>query len=241
MKASPADQARLLEVQADDARLDGLAHRRRTLPVLAEIARLSGEISALDGRLAEASTVMGDLARAQAKAENETAPVRSRLDRNNARLASGQGSAKDLQAMSSENESLHRRISVLEDAELAVLEQLEQAESGRAEFAAAADGLRAEFARATDQRDAGFADIDDDTAQIRPRREAVAAQLPADLSALYERKRTSSGGVGAAALVDGRCGGCRLQLNVSELTAIRAAPADAVLECDECGRILVRS
>lgn len=67
MKASPADQARLLEVQADDARLDGLAHRRWTLPVLAEIARLSGEISALDGRLADASTVVADLTRAQAR------------------------------------------------------------------------------------------------------------------------------------------------------------------------------
>jgi predicted nucleic acid-binding Zn-ribbon protein len=116
--------------------------------------------------------------------------------------------------MSSENESLHRRISVLEDAELEVLDQLEQAESARAEHAA--DGLRAELARATAARD---------------------AELPATLSALYERKRSSSGGVGAAALVDGRCGGCRLQLNVSELTAIRTAPADEVLEC---GRILVR-
>lgn len=240
MKASPADQARLLEVQADDTRLDGLAHRRRTFPALSEIARLTAEISALHDRLAESATALGDLTRAQSKAENETTPVRGRLDRNNARLASGQGSAKDLQAMSSENESLHRRISVLEEAELEVMEQLEQAQSTQAELAAAADGLQAGLSRAAELRDAAFADLDDETARVRPRREAAAAQLPAELSALYERTRKSSGGVGAAALVDGRCGGCRLELNVSELNAIRAAAPDEVLECDECGRILVR-
>ncbi len=240
MKASPADQTRLLEVQADDTRLAGLAHRRRALPVLAEIARLTAEMGALQGRLAEVATEVGDLTRAQSRAENEVAPVRTRLDRNNARLASGQGSAKDLQAMSSENESLHRRISVLEEAELEVMEQLEQVQSVQAELAAVHDGLAAELARAGELRDAAFADLDDEIAQVRPRREAAAAQLPADLSALYERKRTSSGGVGAAALVGGRCGGCRLELNVSELNEIRAAAPDEVLECDECGRILVR-
>ena len=208
--------------------------------MLAEIARLTGEIGALDGRLAEAATEVGDLTRAQSRAENDTAPVRARLDRNNTRLASGQGSAKDLQAMSSENESLHRRIGVLEEAELEVMEQLEQAQSAQAELAAARDGLGAELARAAELRDAGFADLDDEAARVRPRRDALAAQLPADLAALYERKRKASGGVGAAALVDGRCGGCRLQLNVAELNEIRAAAPDEVLECDECGRILVR-
>lgn len=241
MKASPADQARLLEVQADDARLDAIAHRRRTLPVLADIARLSGEIGALAGRLGEASTRAGDLSRAASKAEGDTATVRARLDRNNARLASGQGSAKDLQAMSQENTNLDRRIGVLEEAELEVMEQLEEARSAQAELAATRDGLVAELDRATEQRDAAQADLDDDAARVRPHRDALAAQLPADLLASYERKRRSSGGVGAAALVDGRCGGCRLQLNVSELNAIRAAPADEVLECDECGRILVRA
>ena len=39
------------------------------------------------------------------------------------------------------------------------------------------------------------------------------ADLPADLVALYERIRESSGGMGAALLAAGRCGGCRLELS----------------------------
>lgn len=241
MKASPADQARLLEVQADDARLDGLAHRRRTHPALAEIGRLTAENSALDARLGETTTRVGDLTRSQTKAEAETSVVRARLDRNNARLASGEGFAKDLQAISNENISLDRRIATLEEAELEVMEQLEQAQAEQAEVLGQQDALTAGIDRAGELRDAAFVDLDADTARVRPHRAALAAQLPADLLALYERKRRSSGGVGAAALVGGRCGGCRLELNMSELGALRAAPVDEVGECDECGRILVRT
>lgn len=241
MKASPAEQVRLLEVQADDTRLDGLAHRRRTLPTLTDIARMAGEISALDDRVGAAETRVADLGRTATRAEGDTATVRSRLDRNNVRLASGQGSAKDLQAMSTENTSLDRRIAVLEEAELEVLEELEQVRSTRSELVGERDRLAADLAGAEGSRDAAFAEIDDRVAEIRPRRDVAAGQLPADLVAVYTRKRASSGGVGAAELVDGRCQGCRLELNMAELRAIRAAPPDEVLECEECDRILVRT
>ena len=38
-----------------------------------------------------------------------------------------------------------------------------------------------------------------------------------------------------------RCEGCRLELNPTDLGRMRAAGADAVLRCEECGRILVRT
>ncbi len=241
MKASPADQIRLLEVQADDARLDALANRRRTLPALAEISRLTREITDLDSRIGSAQTDVSDLTRSQTKASNETGVVRARLDRNNVRLSAGTGSAKDLQATSSENVSLHRRIAVLEEAELEVMEQVEVAESTLAELRTTRDGSAVALADAEQQRDAAFADLDDDLGRVRPHREQAAAQLPEQLATRYERIRASAGGVGAAQLADGRCTGCRLQLNVSELATIRNADPDEVLECDECGRILVRA
>ena len=38
-----------------------------------------------------------------------------------------------------------------------------------------------------------------------------------------------------------RCEGCRLELSGSELGEVRAAKAEAVLRCDNCRRILVRT
>jgi predicted nucleic acid-binding Zn-ribbon protein len=64
--------------------------------------------------------------------------------------------------------------------------------------------------------------------------------LPADLAATYERLRSQLGGIGAAKLVGSSCGGCHLALPATELDRIRHAAPDALVYCDQCGRILVR-
>jgi predicted nucleic acid-binding Zn-ribbon protein len=53
--------------------------------------------------------------------------------------------------------------------------------------------------------------------------------------------RESKGGVGAALLQHRRCGGCQLGIDAAELATIKAAPADEVVRCEECSRILVRT
>ena len=75
----------------------------------------------------------------------------------------------------------------------------------------------------------------------RPARRARRPRWPTDLLALYEKLRARTGGVGAAALRQRRCEGCRLELNSAELRPAARAAADEVLRCEECGRILVRT
>jgi len=48
-------------------------------------------------------------------------------------------------------------------------------------------------------------------------------------------------GMGAALLRLGRCEACRLEFSAQELSRIRTAPADEVIRCEECRRILVRT
>jgi predicted nucleic acid-binding Zn-ribbon protein len=38
-----------------------------------------------------------------------------------------------------------------------------------------------------------------------------------------------------------RCEGCRIELSGSALAAVASAPADEVMRCEECRRILVRT
>ena len=83
--------------------------------------------------------------------------------------------------------------------------------------------------------------LEDTLAQAERERAPLAEQLPADLLALYERLRSSKGGIGAALLRRRECEGCRLTLNASDLATIAATPADRVVRCEECGRILVRT
>jgi len=69
----------------------------------------------------------------------------------------------------------------------------------------------------------------------------VSTHLPDPLVALYDKVRAGHGGVGAAALVRRQCQGCRLQLNAGDVAELAKAPADEVLRCPECDRILVRT
>ena len=78
-------------------------------------------------------------------------------------------------------------------------------------------------------------------AVLTERRTGVAAELPADLVTIYTKLRERLGGIGAGELVGKRCMGCRMELNPADLSTIAAAPPDAVLRCEECGRILVRT
>ena len=239
--AAPQDQWRLLDVQAHDTRLAQLAHRRRTLPEHAELERLGRRRRALADELVVARTAASDLRRELAKAEADVEQVRSRVVRNEARLDAGRGSAKDLQALQHELGTLGERQSVLEDAELEVMQRLETAEAGGGELEKQLVGVDAEIGAVEGRRDATLAAIDTEAATEQSARAAAAAGVPAELLALYEKIRNASGGVGAARLYQRRCEGCRLELTPTDLGRFRSAGEDAVLRCEECGRILVRT
>ena len=64
-----------------------------------------------------------------------------------------------------------------------------------------------------------------------------ASQSLGDLASVERRLRQL---FAAAKLEAGSCRGCHLQLSAVELDRIRKLPADAIVHCVECGRILVR-
>ncbi|MCR6690332.1 C4-type zinc ribbon domain-containing protein [Cellulomonas sp.] len=237
--APAADQRRLLDVQALDTRLDQIAHRRRTLPELARIAELDAQLADLHTALVTSQTAVADLRRELAKAEADVQQVRDRAARDQARLDSGQGSPKDLQALQHELESLARRQGDLEEVELEVMERLDAHEGTLTEVTSAHTQLVASKTAVEAERDAALAQLDAEAEQVRADRAARAGGLDAGLVTLYDRLRGQLG-TGAAALRGRRCEGCRLELNPLDLDGIKAKGPDVVVRCEECGRILVR-
>lgn len=242
IRAEPTAQARLLDVQAIDTALAQLEHRRRTLPEHAEIARLQADQTALESSLVAADTAVSDLELEQAQAERDLQPVRERLIRNQQRIAAGSvADPKALAAMVEEVEHLKKRINDLEDAELDVMEQLETETSGQAILRARAAALSETLSSLSAKRDAQLSELAADVAERRAERAGLTPELPAPLLALYVKVGASHGGVGAAELRQGRCTGCQLDINAADLRVFRAAPADEVLRCEECSRILIRT
>ncbi len=242
MQADPRTQLRLLDLQTIDTDIARLRHRRASLPELAGIAEGQKRRSRILEAQVAAKTRVSDLAIDMRKAEGDLDPVRARLERDKVKTSDGSVTdPKQLRALLAEIGHLTTRITDLEDVELAVMEELEtaQAELDRvtAERAECETGLRALIV----ERDAKLALLDADLRERQGERDATAADLPADLLALYDRIAAKSGGVGAALLRGGRCGGCQLEATQADLLRYRQAGPDAVLRCEECQRILVRS
>lgn len=238
--APPADQRILLDVQALDTRLQQLAHARSNHPALARIEELTGRIKDLNGSLVESQTAVADLRRELAKAEADVEQVRNRAARDQQRLDTGSVGAKDAVALTDEISSLGRRQAALEEVELDVMERLEAHEEALAKVTEAHEALVADREAAVADRDAGWAELDVEAKDVTGRRAEIAGGLEDALVAMYDRIRARSGGLAAAALREGRCEGCRLELPPGDLSAARAAAPDQVVTCEECGRILVR-
>lgn len=242
MNAEPEIQLRLLDLQHIDSSLDQLGHRRRTLPELAEIAAAEARLAALADRVVAAETETSDLQRAQVKADLDVEQVRNRAAKDKELLDSGRvGSAKELENLQHEVASLAKRQSDLEDVELEVMERLEDARAALADLQDERAGLQVRHAELGQLRDTAFADIDAEASLARTERSRLAGGIAPELLSLYEKLRADNGGVGAARLFQGRCEGCRMQLTPVDLGRIRTAAPDAVLRCEECRRILVRT
>lgn len=201
----------------------------------------------MDQRLADlrdvlvaAQTAEGDVARELKKAEADVEQVVNRAVRDRRLLESGRGSAKDLENIQHELATLARRQSDLEDVVLEVMERMETAQARVAEMSAQRDEAQARRDEVGAALLAAQSEIDAEIGKLTAERATAAGTIPEDLLALYERVRAANGGVGAAAIRQRRCEGCRLELDISEINAIKAAPADQVVRHEECGRILVR-
>ncbi|XVV14364.1 zinc ribbon domain-containing protein [Actinoplanes sp. CA-131856] len=239
MKASPEAQRRLLDLQAVDTALAQLAHRRKTLPELAEIDTVSRELSALEDERVRAQVAVDDLERDISRFEKDIEQVRIRKDRDQKRLDAG-GALKEIEGLQHELATLNRRQSELEDAELELMEQKESAESALAAVRERLDAALSRRSEAEARRDETLADITKEQEFKQSSRGPLAADLPADLVALYDKIRLDSG-LGAALFQSGRCGGCRIELYGADLARVKAAAADDVVRCEECRRIMVRT
>jgi uncharacterized protein len=242
VNAAPDDQLRLLDLQGLDSTLDRLAHRRGTLPEIEQIAEMQTRLNRLGDDIILLETEDSDLAREQSKVDADVDQVRTRMQRDQQRLDSGQvGSPRELENLQHEIESLKRRQADLEDVELEVMERREAVQTRRDELVREREQVGLDLTSAEQRRDETWAEIDAETEKASAQRRELAATLDGELLALYEKVRSASGGVGAAALHRGQCQGCHLQLNTTDLNRIRAADPDEVLRCEECRRILVRT
>ena len=141
--------------------------------------------------------------------------------------------------MNEEVKHLARHITELEDREIEVMEALEPLDRELQAGDVTRDALEKDSQRLRAAIGTTEAALDAELAEEDRARAVTAATVNDELLARYEKLRAKLGGTGAARLVGGSCSGCHLTLSSMELDRVRKAPPDAVITCEQCGRILV--
>lgn len=239
LKASPTDQAKLLELQALDIKLRQLDHRAKTLPEIAAIAGLRSDEDALRRELTLANGALEDARRELGRIESDVAVVEARVKRDSDRLQVST-SVKDVAGLESELAGLTRRQAELEEIELTVMERVEELEAAVRDLVAKDLELKAGIAKVEEDRTVSLGLLGSEREDAAVKRSSIAGGLPADLIALYERQRDRYG-FGASLLQGGVSQASGVKLNENDMAAIRAADPDDVVLCPDSSAILVRT
>lgn len=239
LKASQDDQAKLLELQALDTRLQQLNHRATHLPELATLVDLTADAERLARQRGTESGTVEDARVELTRIESDVAIVEARITRDSARLQAS-SSVKDVAGLESELAGLRRRLGELEEIELAVMEKLEELENGARITAAEHSDVLARIATVEGERDASLTAVDGERRLAAANRATIAGSLQDELVALYERQRARYG-AGASLLRGGVSSASGVKLLENEMAIVRAAAPDDVLICPDSQAILVRT
>ena len=240
MKASKSAQEKLLALQALDSSLIQLEHKVKNLPVTKLLSEKTIAHASARDLCVAAETEKSDIKHELSKSEVDVEQVVSRIERDEKRLASGQGTPKELEQLQHELGSLAKRRAELEEIELEVMVRIESLDQRIASLSAERDALHEEVIKLSKEKDEALEEITRAKNSTTAERSALASEIESELLGLYEKIRTSADGIGAARLHAGQCQGCHLTINAADLSKINSLPDDEVVRCEECRRILVR-
>jgi len=239
MKAEPADQAKLLELQELDNHLAQVAKKANTLPEATALEELTGQLTVAKEAQREALALVDEITGEMKRAESDVELVEARIAKDTERLDQST-SAKDAQGLEHELNSLRERLGALEEVELAVMERLDQAEKELSGAEQAATELSSQVDDATAALHSAKAALEQDYQQTTAKRTDLVGTIPHELVALYERQRERYG-FGASHLRRGISSASGVALTESDLATVRAAAPDDVVLCPDSNAILVRT
>jgi len=215
-------------------------NKAANLPELAELSSTTiKQNNVRDLRIA-AETELSDVKRELARAEGDVEQIVTRINRDEARLSSGTGTAKELEQTQHELVSLGARRSELEEVELEIMMRVDGLKERIASLTAEEAELAAVIFDLNIRKENAMSAINTELEGIAIDRAATTQSISAEFVALYEKIRGSDNAIGAAVLAGDQCKGCNLTLNTIELQRISGLADDEVIRCEECRCILVR-
>ena len=239
MQASPEQQSLILELQLLDNEIMQANTKLKSLPEVEQLLHIDKRIITATDEVATVKQEADQISLELRRGEVDVETVTDRIKKDEARLASGNATPKELEQTQHEIQTLKKRQLALEEIELEIMVRSEAVTERSKVLNTDLTSLETLKAEINQRLTAATNEINSVILAKQKDREVVAVKIEKALLDLYEKIRVSSG-IGAASLVGNKCNGCNLAINAVEMQRIKTLPADEVLRCEECRRILVR-
>jgi predicted nucleic acid-binding Zn-ribbon protein len=233
----------LLEIQELDLAADAARKRSETLSERQAVPTLDAALVEIDARLAGAESERSQLQAEEAQLGQAVSEVAGEIESAELERYSGKRLNRDESTTHDESQRLLReRKESIEEREMELLESLEEVESRIEVEQAKRSENRAEAERFRGSIRKVESEVVAEIERLEEKRMGIVPSVPPDILKAYDRVRAQprAGGRGAALLANGRCGACRIKLPSHEKTKMLAEPEDALIQCPQCRRILVR-
>jgi uncharacterized protein len=229
---------RLLDLQELDTAIDRLTAKLDQLEAGDELKDARERLGAADARVGEVRLGLSSVLSEQRRLEGDVDSIQRKIDAERKRLFDGSvANAKELQSIEAEVTSLRGRKSRTEDL---LIDQMERREDLEARLLSLESDVGAARAAVEEIGGASSQDLvatERSLAERRAERAIVVQEIDPELLALYGEIRAQKKGIGAAALVDGVCGGCHQKLSPVFLDRLKRE--EGIRRCEYCRRILV--
>ena len=239
MQASPEQQSLILELQLLDNEIMQANTKLKSLPEVEQLLHIDKRIITATDEVATVKQEADQISLELRRGEVDVETVTDRIKKDEARLASGNATPKELEQTQHEIQTLKKRQLALEEIELEIMVRSEAVTERSKVLSTDLASLETLKAEINQRLTAATNEINSVISAKQKDRGVVAGKIEKALLDLYEKIRVSSG-IGAASLVGNKCNGCNLAINAVEMQRIKTLPADEVLRCEECRRILVR-
>ena len=231
----------LLQVQEKDSQILAANHEIKELPERRAIKDTQKDIEELKQLLKARESTVHENNRAQKRLEDEVATIEERTENQKGKLYGGEVIAiKELQALEMDIESLKERQTVIEDQIIEVMELNEPVENEILILIQKQQSHVESEAKLRETLQEAIREIEIRISQIQAEISHLTKDLPSELLNEYESLRSRPGHVGIAKLVNRTCNGCNLELPAVEVDRIKKLSEDSIINCEECGCILVR-
>jgi predicted nucleic acid-binding Zn-ribbon protein len=237
MKATPQIQQLLLLVANLDLDISRLEVEKEAILSGSDVDKLRAELSVASENLLAARVVEENLELEIRKTASDLDSVEKRIAHDKNLLAQS-SSPREIEGIESELRSLKARQNDLEDAELALLDQLESAKSMRVSAESARKDAATRLEALETNNQSNLLKLASGLDVTRHERASKASELPTELFERYEKLH--SRGIGAARLIGRECGACRLALTAAAYDEVVGTASDELPSCPNCQALLIR-